>query len=212
MLSEINLKYYSKLVLKVVVISLALAFIFSKFGGCDNNITVEKHNNSQYFKKMKSDSLIIVSLMEKQYQDSLKIVASKRSEDSLRVIADRNERLYRNSSKKVRELLKLGILDTVLVAETINSCDSTIKSKDALISQKDSTYKSISEELNTVKEELGVSKSMVVTAQTIIKNQAEDYKTLEKDSKKALKKQKVKTVGAIILATITEALTIFALK
>ena len=100
----------------------------------------------------------------------------------------------------------------MLVVETINACDSLIKSKDALISQKDSTYNRVQEELSTVKEELVVSKSMVVTAQTIIKNQADDYKTLEKESKKALRKQKVKTVGVIILATITEVLTIFALK
>ena len=84
------IKHLSGIVLKGIIILLALAFIFTRFGGCDNNITVEKHDNSQYFAKMKSDSLIIVSLMEKQYQDSLKTVASKRSEDSIKVIADRN--------------------------------------------------------------------------------------------------------------------------
>lgn len=207
-----EIKHWSGIVLKGIIILLALAFIFTRFGGCDNNITIEKHDNSQYFAKMKSDSLIIVSLMEKQYQDSLKTVASKRSEDSLKVIADKNEKLYRNSSKKVRELLSRGICDTLLVVETINACDSVIKSKDALISQKDSTYNRVQEELSTVKEELVVSKSMVVTAQTIIKNQAEDYKTLEKESKKALRKQKFKTIGVIIIASITEVLTIFALK
>lgn len=207
-----EIKHWLGLIGKGIVILLALAFIFTRLGGCDNNITVEKHDNSQYFAKMKSDSLIIVSLMEKQYQDSLKTVASKRSEDSLKVIADNNEKLYRNSSKKVRELLARGICDTLLVVETINACDSVIKSKDALISQKDSTYNRVQEELSTVKEELVVSKSTVVTAQTIIKNQAEDYKNLEKDSKKALRKQKVKTIGAIILASIVEGLTIFALK
>lgn len=212
MLSKNNLKYYSKLVLKVAVILLALAFIFSKFGGCDNNITVEKHGDSQYLSKMKSDSLIIVSLMEKKYQDSLKTVASKRSEDSIKVIADRNEKLYKSSSRKVRELLARGIYDTVLVVETINACDSTIKSKDDLIAQKDLTYNRVQEELSTVKEELVVSKSMVVTAQTIIKNQAEDYKTLEKESKKALRKQKVKTFLSNAFWGLAEALTIFALK
>lgn len=206
------IKHWSGIILKGIVILLALAFIFSKFGGCDNNITVEKHDNSQYLSKMKSDSLIIVSLMEKQYQDSLKTVASKRSEDSLKVIVDKNEKLYRNSSKKVRELLARGICDTLLVVETINACDSVIKSKNALISQKDSTYNRIQEELSTVKEELVISKSMVVTAQTIIKNQAEDYKTLEKESKKALRKQKVKTFLSNAFWGLAEVLTIFALK
>lgn len=207
-----EIKHWSGIVLKGIIILLALAFIFTRFGGCHNSITVEKHDNSQYLSKMKSDSLIIVSLMEKQYQDSLKTVASKRSEDSLKVIADKNEKLYRNSSKKVRELLARGICDTVLVVETINACDSVIKSKNALISQKDSTYNRVQEELSTVKEELVVSKSMVVTAQTIIKNQAEDYKTLEKESKKALRKQKVKTFLSNAFWGLAEALTIFALK
>ena len=197
---------------KGIVILLALAFIFTRFGGCDNKIEVTKNDNSQYFAKMKSDSMIIINLMQERYEDSLKTLASKRAEDSIKVIADKNERLYRNSSKRVRELLALGICDTLLVIETINACDSTIKSKDALLAQKDSTNKSVNEELSTVKEELGISKGMMASAQTIIKNQAEDYKNLEKKSKKALRKQKVKTVGVIILATLTQFLTIFALK
>jgi hypothetical protein len=197
---------------KGIVILLALAFIFTRFGGCDNKIEVVKNDNSQYFAKMKSDSMTIVNLMQERYNDSLKTLASKRSEDSIKVIADKNERLYRSSSKRVRELLARGICDTVVIKVALNNCDSTIKSKDVLLAQKDSTNKSVNEELSTVKEELGVSKGMVATAQTIIKNQAEDYKTLEKESKKALRKQKFKTVGVIILATLTQFLTIFALK
>jgi len=206
------IKHWLSIIGKGVVILLAIAFIFSKFGGCDNKIIEDKHDNSQYFAKMKSDSMTIIRLMQERYDDSLKVLVSKRSEDSLKVIADKNEKLYRNSAKKVRELIALGICDTVVVKVALNDCDSTIKSKDKLLAQKDSTYNRVQEEMATVKEELGISKSMVATAQTIIKNQAEDYKTLEKDSKKALRKQKVKTVGVIILATITEVLTIFALK
>lgn len=205
-------KYWSGLILKGIVILLALAFIFSKFGGCDNKIIEDKHDNSQYFAKMKSDSMTIVNLMQERYEDSLKTLASKRSEDSLKVLADKNERLYRGSAKKVRELIALGICDTVVVKVALNDCDSTIKSKDKLMAQKDSTYNKAQEEMADVKQELGISKSMVVTAQTIIKNQADDYNALEKDSKKALRKQKVKTFGAIFLATLTEVLTIFALK
>lgn len=205
-------KHFAGLILKGIVITLACLFVFRYCGGCDNKIEVAKTDNSQYFAKMKSDSITIVSLMQERYDDSLKTLASKRSEDSIKVIADKNERLYRNSSKRVRELLARGICDTVLIEVAMNDCDSTIKSKDALLAQKDSTNKSVNEELSTVKEELGVSKGMVVTAQTIIKNQADDYKALEKESKKALRKQKIKTIGVIILATLTEALTIFALK
>jgi predicted RND superfamily exporter protein len=197
---------------KGIVTLLALAFIFTRFGGCDNKIEVAKTDNSQYFAKMKSDSMIIINLMQERYEDSLKTLASKRAEDSIKVVADKNEKLYRSSSKRVRELLARGICDTVLIQVAFNDCDSTIKSKDSLLAQKDSTNKSINEELGTVKEELRISKSMVATAQTIIKNQTEDYKILEKESKKALRKQKIKTIGAIIVASITEVLTIFALR
>lgn len=197
---------------KGIVILLAILFIISNFGGCNDEIIAYKHDNSSLFAKMKSDSLKLIAYEDKRIKDSLNTLASKHSEDSLKVIADKNEKLYRSSSKRVRELLALGICDTVLVIETINACDSTIDSKDRLIAQKDSTYDKVQEELSTVKEELGISKEMVVSAKTIIKNQAEDYKTLEKESKKALRKQKFKTIGAVIVASITEVLTIFALK
>jgi len=204
-------KHIGELILKGIVILFAILFIFRWFG-CGEEVIVPKTDNSQYFAKMKSDSMIIVSLMEKQYQDSLNTLASKRSEDSIKVIADKKEKLYRNSSKRVRELLARGICDTVLINVAFNDCDSTIKSKDALLAQKDSTNKSVNEELSTVKEELGISKGMVATAQTIIKNQDDDHKALEKESKKQLRKQKFKTIITIIGGVVVEALTIFALK
>lgn len=205
-------KYWSGLILKGIVILLALAFIFTRFGGCDNKIEVAKTDNSQYFAKMKSDSMTIVNLMQERYEDSLKTLASKRAEDSIKVVADKNEKLYRSSAKRVRELIALGICDTVVIKVALNDCDSTIKSKDVLLAQKDSTYESVNNELSTVKEELSISKGMVESAKTIIKNQDTDYKALEKESKKALRKQKVKTIGVIILASIVEALTIFGLR
>jgi len=197
---------------KGIVILLACLFVFSYCRGCDNKIELAETDNAQYFSKMKSDSMTIVNLMQERYEDSLKTLASKLSEDSIKVVADNNEKLYRSSAKKVRELIALGICDTVVIKVALNDCDSTIKSKDRLIAQKDSTYESVNNELSTVKEELGISKSMVESAKTIIKNQDTDYKALEKESKKALRKQKTKTIGVIILASIVEALTIFGLR
>lgn len=207
-----KIKYIIKTILKGLVLLLAFLFVLKQCGGCDNNIEIVKSDNTQYFAKMKSDSLFIVCLMEKQYQDSLKSIASKHSEDSLKTIADKYTNLYRVSAKKVRELIALGICDTVVVKTVLNDCDSTIKSKDSLIAQKDSTNKSVNEELITAKEINVILKSDVSTAKTIIKNLSGDYKELEKESKKSLRKQKFKTIGVIILATITEVLTIFALK
>lgn len=207
-----TLKYISVTTLKVFVLVLAFLFVLTKCGGCDNNIIAPKHDNSQYFAKIKSDSLKIAKLEEKQKEDSLKTIASKQPEDSIKIVADKYTKLYKNSSKKVRELLAMGICDTVEITIALNNCDSTIKSKDELLAQKDTTYNRVNEELNTVKEQLSITKGMVVTAKTIIKNQSEDYKTLEKTSKKELRKQKIKTIGVIIVSALAEALTIFALK
>jgi len=197
---------------KGIVILLAVLFMIRWLGCGNDHVEVETYDNSQLLAKMKSDSMTIVNLMQEQYEDSLKTLASKRSEDSIKVIADRNEKLYKGSAKRVRELIALGICDTVIIKVALNDCDSTIASKNKLIAQKDSTYDRVNEELSTVKEELGISKGMVSTAQTIIKNQVSDYKALEKDSKKALKKQKAKTIVTIILASIVEGLTIFSLR
>ena len=80
------------------------------------------------------------------------------------------------------------------------------------MASKDSTNQVLIDENEVLKEDNVLQKGMVETARTIIKNQAEDYKALEKESKKALRKQKIKTIGAIIVASITEVLTIFVLK
>ena len=42
---------------KGIVILLALAFIFTRFGGCDDKIEVVKTDNSMYFAKMKADGI-----------------------------------------------------------------------------------------------------------------------------------------------------------
>jgi hypothetical protein len=197
---------------KGIVILLAVLFVIRWFGCSNDEVEVKTYDNSQYFAKMKSDSMTIVNLMQERYEDSLKTLASKRSEDSIKVIADKNEKLYKGFAKRVRELIALGICDTVVVKVALNDCDSTITSKNKLIAQKDSTYEKVNKELTTVKEELSINKEMVTTAKTIIKNQEDDYKALGKDSKKALRKEKAKTIGAIILASVVEVLTIFSLK
>lgn len=207
-----KIKLWSKRILQGVVVLLACLFVFRYCGGCDNNIEVKKSNNDSLFLVMRYDSLLSVKLMETSYQDSLNTLASKHKEDSLKTLIVKFEGLYRKSSKAVREQIAEGICDTNLVKIALNDCDSSNVSKDRLIAQKDTTIERLETELEDTKQDLAVNKGMVVFARTIIKNQADDYKELEKESKKALRKQKIKTIGVIILATLTEVLTIFALK
>jgi hypothetical protein len=197
---------------KFITLLLALLFVVTKCGGCDSHIVTPKTDNTNLFAKMKSDSIAIVGLMESRYRDSLKTIASKHSEDSIKKVSDNYAKLYRGSAKKVRELIALGICDTVEIKVALNDCDSTIKSKDVLIAQKDSTCKSINKQLVTAKQELIVTKEIIDISKIVIKNKDDDYKALEDSSKKELRKQKAKTIGAIIIASITEVLTILALK
>jgi len=197
---------------KGIVMLLALAFIFTRFGGCDNNITVEKHDNSIYFAKMKADSIKSLANDIKIKVLEAKLAIKERTEDSLVTLAYNTQKKADKSAKTVRDLIKKGVCDTVEVLIALNDCDSVKQADNRVLASKDSTNQVLREENTTLKEDNVLQKGMVDAARIILKNQAEDYKTLEKESKKALRKQKIKTIGAIIVASITEVLTIFALK
>tara|TARA_R110000822_G_scaffold67329_3_gene164039 strand:+ start:7490 stop:8125 length:636 start_codon:yes stop_codon:yes gene_type:complete len=197
---------------KGIVILLALAFIFTRFGGCDDKIEVVKTDNSMYFAKMKADSIKSLANDIKIKSLEAKLTIKERSEDSLVTLAYDNQRKADKSAKKVRDLIKKGVCDTVEILIALNDCDSVKLADNRAMASKDSTNQVLIDENEVLKEDNVLQKGMVETARTIIKNQAEDYKALEKESKKALRKQKIKTIGAIIVASITEVLTIFVLK
>ncbi len=197
---------------KGIVILLALAFIFTRFGGCNNKIEVEKHDNSIYFAKMKADSIKSLANDIKIKALEAKLAIKERAEDSLVTLAYNTQKKADKSAKTVRDLIKKGVCDTVEVLIALNDCDSVKQADNRALASKDSTNQALREANETLKEDNILQKGMVESARIILKNQAEDYKTLEKDSKKALRKQKAKTIGAIILASIVEGLTIFGLK
>lgn len=207
-----QVKYSLITIGKVIIVILAVLFIISKFGRCDNKIQVAKIDNSQYFAKMKADSIKSIANNNKILALEAKLVVKERLEDSLVTLANNTQKKADKSAKTVRDLIKKGVCDTAKVLIALNDCDSVKQADNRALVSKDSTNQVLREENKVLKEDNALQKGMVSTAQTIIKNQAEDYKVLEKDSKKALRKQKFKTVGVIILATITEVLTIFALK
>ena len=197
---------------KGIVILLALAFIFTRFGGCDNKIQIAKTDNSIYFAKMKADSIKSLANDIKIKSLEAKLAVKERSEDSLVTLAYNTQKIADKSAKKVRDLIKKGVCDTVEVLIALNDCDSVKQADNRAMASKDSTNNVLKEENSILKEDNILQKGMVSAARIILKNQSDDYKSLEKESKKALRKQKIKTIGVIILATLTEALTIFALK
>lgn len=205
-------KHIAGFVLKSIVILLALAFIFTRFGGCDNKIQVAKTDNSQYFAKMKADSIKSLANDIKIKSLEAKLKVYERRDDSLVTLAYNTQKKADKSAKTVRDLIKKGVCDTVEVLIALNDCDSVKQADNRAMASKDSTNQVLRDENTVLKEDNQLQKGMVESARIILKNQAEDYKVLEKKSKKALRKQKAKTIGAIILASIVEGLTILGLK
>jgi hypothetical protein len=184
---------------KGIVVILAFLFILTKCGGCDSKpVIAEKHNNDSLFARIKADSLKFAEL-EKQLVAS---EAKTKATDSLKVKAEAN---YASAKKKLREGFKKGICDTVEVEVFIAKCDSVIEANHEVIAQRDTTIK-------ILKEEVKQQADMLDASRTVIKNQDEDYKELEKASKKALRRQKWITRLVIIGDAVKDALLIFALK
>lgn len=198
MIDLTKIKLWSKRVLYAIVLILALLFVLTKCGGCDNKIEVVKTDNTALFAKIKSDSLELLKLNDK-------LVTSEAKTDSLMNAKGKAATSYSNSSKGVRDDIKKGKCDTVKVNIALNDCDSLNKVNDRIISQKDSTETTLKEANKLLTEDNA-------TLKIVVKNLSGDYKALEKTSKKALRKQKFKTVVAIIGGVIVEVLTIFALK
>lgn len=192
------IKYSLITIAKLLVILLAILFVLTKCGGCDDKIESTKTDNSQLLAKIKIDSLKLVVLETKLYNPELK-------NDSLTVVKEKVKLVYLKSSKDVRNEIKQGIYDTVKVLVALNNCDSLIKSDSTLLAVKDTTIK-------ILKQTIDVQKDVIDINNEIIVNKDKDYTELEKSSKKALRKQKFKTVVAIVGAVIIEVLTILALK
>ena len=196
---ETSLVKYSLITIaKVLVIVLAILFVLTKCGGCDDKIESIKTDNSQLLAKIKVDSLKLIVLETKLHNSEFK-------NDSLTVVKEKVKLVYLKSSKDVRNDIKQGICDTVKVLIALNDCDSLIKSDSTLLAIKDTTIK-------ILKQTLDVQKDVIDINNEIIVNKDKDYTELEKSSKKSLRKQKFKTVVTIVGAVIIETLTIFALK
>jgi len=205
-------KIWSKRILIGIVLVAAFIFIFTRFSGCDNKITVDKNDYYHLYKKMREDSIKSL-LNDKKYSAlEVKLKTYERRDDSLVALAINIQKKADKSAKTVRELIKKGVCDTVEVLIALNDCDSVKKADNRAMASKDSTNQVLRDENEVLKEDNVLQKGMVASARIILKNQADDYKELEKQSKKQLRRQKFKTVVVIIGGVVIEALTIFALK
>lgn len=197
---------------KATVIILAILFVISKFNSCEKEETVVKDDYSHLYKKISSDSMIMVNFMEKAYQDSLSKADSKRKTDSLTKVANKFISLYKKASGNVYVELSQGICDTNSVRKLANACDSTFEAMSNESAQKDSTIKYQDNENKNLKIALSSCNDMNDAARVILKGQADDAKALKEELKTVKRKHKIKTTLLIIGDVLKDALLIFALK
>ena len=193
------LKHFLVIGAKALIVALAFLFILTKCGGCDNKIKfADNHVNDSL------NSLINFSSIKVKQLESY-LTLEKAKSDSLTAVKNKVEIRYRVASKSVRGSVKEGSCDTMEVLIALNACDSVIYSNNTLLSTKDSI-------INIQDRIIGEQASMVNASRTIINNQRDEIIENEKIAKKALRRQKFKTIGVITVAAIGQVLTIFALK
>lgn len=196
----------------IIIVVLAFLLWFSNCSGGKEEVSYKKGNYDSLLVKLKSDSILIVSMMEKSYQDSLKTVASERKSDSLTIVKDKYVALYHSSRKVVLTQISEGVCDTNSIKQVINDCDSTITSAKNESIQKDSTIADLKIEVGGLKEQLKVSNGMVDASRTILNGQSNDIKALEKEVVDIKKKNKRIGILATIGGVLKDIGLIFALK
>jgi len=184
---------------KALIVALAFLFILTKCGGCDNKIKFADSHINDSLNKLINFSTVKVKQLESY------LTLEKQKSDSLTAVKNKVEIRYVKSSKSVREDIKEGFCDTSKVLIALNDCDSLVKENNSLLSTKDSI-------INIQDRIIGEQASMVNASRTIINNQRDEIIENEKIAKKALRRQKFKTIGVITVAAIGQVLTIFALK
>lgn len=193
------LKHFLVIGAKALIVALAFLFILTKCGGCDNKIKFADNHVNDSLNKLINLSAIKVKQLESY------LTLEKAKSDSLTAVKGKVEIRYAKSSKSVREDIKEGFCDTSKVLIALNDCDSLVKENNSLLSTKDSI-------INIQDRIIGEQASMVDASRTIINNQRDEIIENEKIAKKALRRQKFKTIGVITVAAIGQVLTILALK
>jgi len=196
----------------ILIVILAALLWFSNCSGGKETVEYKKGNYDSLLVKLKKDSALIVSMMEKSYQDSLKTAASEHKTDSIEKVKDKFVYLYNKSQKVVLTQLSAGICDTNLIKETFHYCDSTITAAKSESSQKDTTIASLKTEVGGLKEQLQVSNGMVEASRTILKGQSNDIKALEEEIVTVKKTNKRVRVLAVIGGVLKDIGLIFILK
>lgn len=194
-----------------LIIIILLGFILLQ-QGCEKELPKEKDDYSHLYEKMSADSMIIVSFMEKAYQDSLAKEKYKIKADSSQKVADKFKKLYKSVSGDVIIQISQGVCDTNSVKRLVNVCDSTISAISVASIQKDTVIMHQEKENNDLRLALKASNDMNDAARQILTGTTEENKALKAELKDTKRKNKIKTTLLIIGDVIKDALLIFALK
>lgn len=195
----------------ILICILVAVLCFNTCSDKNSEVEYKKGNYDSLYLKMKSDSILIIALKEKSYQDSVKITSSQVKTDSLTKIKDKYASLYKSSKKNVLVQISEGVLDTNSVKYLVRDCDSVIMASKNESIQKDTTIKWALNQTSDLKEQLVIANGMLDASRGIIKGQSNDIKALEDKIVKIEKKNKIRTALIIIGDAIKDGLLIFGL-
>ncbi len=106
---------------------------------------------------------------------------------------------YSDTKKDIKKDIKKGVCDTILVKEFINNCDSLIAVNDSIINNRGVI-------IEQQKDIIEVYKDVDFKNNILIDVQKDEISKL----KKQVRKEKIKKVAALVVATIATTLAVIA--
>jgi hypothetical protein len=188
---RINYKILLKRLIQLVLIIVGIILIFKSCKSC----------NEEKIKLPNTDSLINLIKFEKTKIIILeaKIKSLQKKDTTLIEKKEVLKKNYSDTKKDIKKDIKKGVCDTILVKEFINNCDSLIAVNDSIINNRGVI-------IEQQKDIIEVYKDVDFKNNILIDVQKDEISKL----KKQVRKEKIKKVAALVVATIATTLAVIA--
>jgi len=188
---RINYKILLKRLIQLALIIVGIILIFKSCKSC----------NEEKIKLPNADSLINLIKFEKTKIIILeaKIKSLQKKDTTLIEKKEVLKKNYSDTKKDIKKDIKKGVCDTILVKEFINNCDSLIAVNDSIINNRGVI-------IEQQKDIIEVYKDVDFKNNILIDVQKDEISKL----KKQVRKEKIKKVAALVVATIATTLAVIA--
>jgi len=188
---RINYKILLKRLIQLVLIIVGIILIFKSCKSC----------NEEKIKLPNTDSLINLIKFEKTKIIILeaKIKSLQKKDTTLIEKKEVLKKNYSDTKKDIKKDIKKGVCDTILVKEFINNCDSLIAVNDSIINNRSII-------IEQQKDIIEVYKNVGFKNNILIDVQKDEISKL----KKQVRREKIKKVAALVVATIATTLAVIA--